>query len=301
MGGSDHAVDSFAMPLFSASPSRSFFPRGFAWDEGFHQQLILKWDLKLGSDILSHWLQTLHGDASSGVGCGGWLPREQALGGEAMKRVPSEFLPQDITVANPPTLLLLLDALVKQSSQSRDAMGSADGIIDRETADWLKQKLIPALFPRAAAWIDWMMKSQLTTRDSNLLVSTNIQQRSLETSSSSSSSSAAAAAEVALTHPSLFRWRGRDANEGKLMTTTFASGLDDYPRALFPSQKLANESYVVCLLCLFPPSLSLALFLIYVHVDYISFKHIYIFHFLLFIYFCLFVSDSKCLKHQLFF
>ncbi|KAG4398733.1 hypothetical protein GLYMA_08G103233v4 [Glycine max] len=87
--------------LYTAVPSRSFFPRGFLWDEGFHQLIIWRWDIHISLDIIGHWLDLINVD--------GWIPREQILGAEALSRVPEEFVPQHPTNGNPPTLFLALN------------------------------------------------------------------------------------------------------------------------------------------------------------------------------------------------
>lgn len=123
--------------LYTAVPSRSFFPRGFLWDEGFHLLLINKWDPEIAIDIMGHWLDLMNTE--------GWIPREQILGDEALARVPEEFVVQKNDVANPPTLIMaLLDLL--------DTQG-----------EWVlrnhRQTLL-RMWPRLNAWYQWLNRTQ---------------------------------------------------------------------------------------------------------------------------------------------
>ena len=67
--------------LLTATPSRSFFPRGFYWDEGFHLLVIGAWDNDLSLEIIKSWINLVDDD--------GWVGREQILGEEARSKVSS--------------------------------------------------------------------------------------------------------------------------------------------------------------------------------------------------------------------
>ncbi|XP_038600433.1 LOW QUALITY PROTEIN: mannosyl-oligosaccharide glucosidase [Tachyglossus aculeatus] len=132
-------------PLFTATPSRSFFPRGFLWDEGFHQLLVQRWAPRMSREMLAHWLDLLNAD--------GWIGREQALGDEARARVPPEFLPQRAAHANPPTLFLPVERMLEEEEGGREE----DGAEERE--DFLRRA-----FPRLLAWFSWLNRTQAGPR-----------------------------------------------------------------------------------------------------------------------------------------
>ncbi|CAM9798353.1 unnamed protein product, partial [Phaeothamnion confervicola] len=227
--------ESFAASLFTAVPSRSFFPRGFLWDEGFHQLLVSAWDPAISVDVLGHWLGLLHVHGSNGsagaagVTCpGGWIPREQILGEVARRRVPVEFMAQDISVANPPTLLLLaerlLDSLGSDNATSVTNLTSLAGFAAAARGDSgsggsensmapLVLQFLSSAAPALDRWIQWLLHTQRPEGQPPPL--------------------------------GAFQWRGRDPAEAKLNPITLASGLDDFPRASHPSP----EEHHVDLLC----------------------------------------------------
>jgi mannosyl-oligosaccharide glucosidase len=140
-------------PLYSATPSRSFFPRGFLWDEGFHQLLVQKWNPALSRDALAHWLDLMTAS--------GWIPREQILSEEARARVPSEFIAQSPDAANPPALFLPLaemaERVVVAQAQKKNNNNESIGenIDSSNDLEFLK-----AAWPRLRTWFVWYNESQ---------------------------------------------------------------------------------------------------------------------------------------------
>ncbi|KAG6653947.1 mannosyl-oligosaccharide glucosidase GCS1 isoform X1 [Carya illinoinensis] len=142
-GGHDNLISYWPAELYTAVPSRPFFPRGFLWDEGFHQLLIWRWDVHICLDIIGHWLDLMNVD--------GWIPREQILGAEALSKVPEEFVPQHPTNGNPPTLFLALREIVHSLKEKRFAATESEEI----------SSFLERAFVRLEAWFQWFNTTQL--------------------------------------------------------------------------------------------------------------------------------------------
>ncbi|KAF8626209.1 hypothetical protein AX15_004899 [Amanita polypyramis BW_CC] len=104
--------------LLTGTPSRSFFPRGFYWDEGFHLLHIGLWDNDFSLEMLKNWIDLIDEE--------GWVAREQILGEEARSKVPSEFLTQVPNYANPPTLTMAVTAFIERLKAVTIARGPTD-------------------------------------------------------------------------------------------------------------------------------------------------------------------------------
>ncbi|KAL6047513.1 Processing alpha glucosidase I [Balamuthia mandrillaris] len=203
--------------LYSAVPSRPFFPRGFLWDEGFHQLLVLPWEESITRDVLGHWLNMMDEN--------GWIAREQILGSEARSKVPQEFQPQNPIFANPPTLLFPIRHLItavsdalkeKQESSSHEAQGLASV----SSAELLQHQTSTMMTTTTIAKSD----DDGSTFGARLAFLTNIYpylERNYNWFLRTQSGAI----------PDTFRWRGRTENH------TLTSGLDDYPRARKPSDQ----------------------------------------------------------------
>ncbi|QDS72032.1 hypothetical protein FKW77_002221 [Venturia effusa] len=118
--------DDLKRELFTMVPSRSFFPRGFLWDEGFHLLVVMNWDLDLALEILQSWFALVDVD--------GWLGREQILGPEARSKVPEEFQVQNLTHTNPPTLFLVVETYLDFVTRSKKYNGVPSEHLDSGSA-----------------------------------------------------------------------------------------------------------------------------------------------------------------------
>ncbi|KAL8644337.1 MAG: hypothetical protein Q9210_007304 [Variospora velana] len=143
------AQDAGPYELFSAVPSRPFFPRGFLWDEGFHLQVILEWDIDLALEIVLSWFRLMNAD--------GWIAREQILGSEARSKVPPEFQIQYPHYANPPTLFFVVAAFLEHLTKPSSYSGQPSQYLSHpaRSTSFLKD-----IYPKLKTHYRWFCRTQ---------------------------------------------------------------------------------------------------------------------------------------------
>ncbi|CAH1761949.1 6763_t:CDS:10 [Entrophospora sp. SA101] len=193
--------------LFTATPSRSFFPRGFYC-----------------LDITMNWVNLIDND--------GWIAREQILGEEARSKVPPEFQIQYPYYANPPTLYMsiisFIDRLENFENQTylnvqEILLQQQDIILDNLSATTnpellriqhlinpeLGDKYLKQIYEKLKLNYEWFRRTQRG----------EIKEWGRKASNNREA----------------YRWRGRTPGH------TLTSGLDDYPR---PSPPHPSELHV---------------------------------------------------------
>ncbi|PXF43147.1 Mannosyl-oligosaccharide glucosidase [Gracilariopsis chorda] len=184
--------------LFTATPSRVVFPRGFLWDEGFHQLIVQSWDPALSQKCLLSWMKVGQDN--------GWIPREQVLGIEARERFPEHvrhLMVQDPAVANPPTILMPLYTLLSNGIN----LSTGDRVEDDNADDGERnldlQKFTRSILSPSIRYYSWLKSTQSGHIPDSFR----------------------------------WRGRSDDISSPDGYPLTLASGLDDYPRALAPNSE----------------------------------------------------------------
>ncbi|GAA5872836.1 hypothetical protein JCM8547_005716 [Rhodosporidiobolus lusitaniae] len=196
--------------LFSATPSRSFFPRGFYWDEGFHLSLIGAWDNDLSLEIFKSWVSLADED--------GWIGREQILGDEARSRVPEQFQAQYPSYGNPPTLIMGLTGFISRLRERGVSLSSLDdSSFDSFSSSVTDPATLASLHLDNPALATSYLRSVYPTLKRHYEWFRRTQRGEIRAFGRKSRSRSEA-----------YRWRGRTADH------VLTSGLDDYPRATPP-------------------------------------------------------------------
>lgn len=200
--------------LFTAVPSRAFFPRGFYWDEGFHLMPIGLWDQDLSLEIIKSWFSLVDED--------GWIAREQILGAEARSKVPPEFRTQYPHYANPPTLFIAIDQFLERLDRRSQSLSTQEYVPDFNAAGMPEDEARVSVLD-ASAYLD---SPELALQYLQSLYP--ILKRHFEWFRKTQRGEVKAYDREAHSSKEAYRWRGRTPDH------CLTSGIDDYPRARPP-------------------------------------------------------------------
>lgn len=162
--GKKHAFPEAKGPyeLFTHTPARAVFPRGFLWDEGFHLLPVLDWDANLAMEVVQSWLNTMDDD--------GWIAREQVVGKDTENGTPDYSVVQYPHIANPPTLFLVVSKFIDILEGKTKYYGHESTLLQPEAG----KKFIAALYPLLKKHYEWWRKSQSGDIETHSVPSANL-------------------------------------------------------------------------------------------------------------------------------
>ena len=128
--------------VFTCTPSRNKFPRGFLWDEGFHLLILCRYHEGFCMKILENWLNLMDID--------GWIAREQIRNEETAFGLDERFIHQDSYEGNPPTMLFPLLYLMKQQQLLGKEANNSPGF----------KNFLHRCFNKLKLWFFWFIENQ---------------------------------------------------------------------------------------------------------------------------------------------